>query len=250
MAAETITPTCEVTGLPLSIGPERSREIEAFSVSGAYDRHHAFHPERSDQLKTIAGLALRNSRIQSVRYDLHHHGYHNIFVGSELPENPDDYFRLSILAVAGVVPRSAIKIINKDEYEVVGLTNAQHAGVAERVMPDSTKEISRFYTQYAVEKGFDWLLGESTIDALLDRRTPYKQRREIASNLVREILGETIKELNLDKAHREYKQEGLIAAQRPHTFAWTAKRLVRIHHLDYFRELVGRQAGYLQTGVA
>src|SRR5437868_1010472 len=91
------------TGLPLPIAPVEFARLPG--PGGHSNWHHHYHPAKSPILQTPAGVAVRNCRIQFVPRDVHQR-YHDLFAGPPLPGSNEEAFRTTVLAVAGVVPRS------------------------------------------------------------------------------------------------------------------------------------------------
>lgn len=241
MAAEILTPTCEVTGLPLPILPPEPRDFGALLVSRPPDRHHHFHPAKDPILTTVGGKAVRNCRIQKVNFDLHHRAYHGTFAGPELPVDEDDMFRISIMAAAGVVPRQALKIHELNDWEVAWMNDKQHRQISRSIDVDQPNVLARFFSHYAVKQGIENVIDERCIDEFLDSNTKRARRHEIARLMVREALGISISSLNLAQQHKELKERGLIAQAKPKTFQWVATKLVRMKHIDYFSQLAHEQ---------
>jgi hypothetical protein len=238
VAAKVITPSCELTGLPLPIKPLEPRESGVLSIPGAPDEHHHFHPEKSPTLLTAGGLAVRNSRVQKVGYALHHYGYHNTFVGPELPSNEDEQFKISVLAAAGVVPRRAIKIYEENEWEIVNLDNREHQQISKRISVDWRKPLSKFYAEYISDQQLEDQIDKKIIDKFLNYHSSPELKRRLASDILSEVLGNKILSLDLAESHRELKNEGLIATKKAKTFFSVAKSIVRHRHMQYFEELL------------
>lgn len=236
MSAEVLTPVCEVTGLPLPIFPKEPRFIEALYINEPYEAHHHFHPRREPALMSIGGKAVRNSRIQIVNHNLHT-DYHQTFIGPELPINEDEIFRLTVLAAAGVVPRQALKIDKKGEWQEVELDNKTHQAVSKTIKVDQTNTLARFLAGYAVAQGIDKFVDEIRIEQFLDSRTAKDIKYEISRLMLGETLGYSIAALDLEDQHQRLKEQGLITAAKPDTFYSVAKKIIRMKHLDYFSNL-------------
>ncbi|GAC1390632.1 MAG: hypothetical protein NVSMB46_00770 [Candidatus Saccharimonadales bacterium] len=127
MAADLITPVDHIAGLPLPIIPyQYNLPLNNPEIA---DPHHAFHPERAAELKTVAGLALRNSRLQITA--IHHHNfgeraYHRFFKGPILPTNEQEIFARCVLACAGIIPHTGIDL-RTEEPVVRPLSKAQYS---------------------------------------------------------------------------------------------------------------------------
>lgn len=109
MAIELVTPTDEMSGLPLAIAPK----CEWLPMHNAQiaDEHHGWHRKSAPLLNTLAGLALRNSWLQLIERDLHNEGpfrYHKHFSGPSLSIDEVDIFSRITLACAGFIPDHVI----------------------------------------------------------------------------------------------------------------------------------------------
>ncbi|MDB5186233.1 MAG: hypothetical protein JWL85_756 [Candidatus Saccharibacteria bacterium] len=111
MSAELITPVDELTGIPLPIAPKCDwLPLDRPEIA---DVHHSYHPKQHPLLKTVAGLALRNSRLQILERELHNAGplrYHQYFEGPELARDDADVFSRCVLACAGYIPDEVIDL--------------------------------------------------------------------------------------------------------------------------------------------
>ncbi len=125
MAAELITPTDELTGLPLPI-----LLPETFDLNKT-NWHHLVHPEASPQLKSMGGWAIRNCLLQVVPEELHNmsaEGYHQLFKGPPLPgpEDANKHFMWCVLTCAGYLPDAAIDMRSKDPTKPVKLSESEY----------------------------------------------------------------------------------------------------------------------------
>lgn len=236
MAAEFTTPVCEVTGIPLPILPAQPRFDGAVLAPKSYDIHHVWHPKRDVIAMGAGGLALRRSRVQRTDWHLHHDGYHDVFDGPKLPTEEDELFRLTVLSAAGVVPRQAIDLCRRGDYKIVELDDDNHEKILNRIGIERRKPISRFFAEYAQKQDITEVIGDSEINEFLDQRTNGARRRELASIMLSGALELSVDNLGLTNYHVELKKQGLITAEKPKTFRWVAKHIVRLGHLDYFKD--------------
>lgn len=161
MAAELITPMDELSGLPLPIAP--GEEYLPADDPSVADWHHEYHPASHPDLKTVGGMALRNSRLQLVDLNYHNHSpksYHRFYEGPEIPTDPHEQFRLCVLACAGYVPEQGIDL-SSGEPQIVDLTPRQKAqlgqmdpddGLTLREIKYRYDPIRDFFTEYALEQ--------------------------------------------------------------------------------------------------
>lgn len=113
MAAELLTPTDELTGMPLSMAPPLIQLPR--SNPDVANWHHLWHPHSAPELQSLGGQALRNSRVQLVPIHDHNMGgdtYHTAYAGPPLPvaDDTDKQFGLCVLACAGYVPNEVIDL--------------------------------------------------------------------------------------------------------------------------------------------
>ncbi|MGI9028001.1 MAG: hypothetical protein ACR2FM_04145 [Candidatus Saccharimonadales bacterium] len=229
------TPMCEVTGLPLPIfHKEPPTNGAPFSFQKNY--HHHFHPERSPALQTVAGLAVRGSRVQHISYALHTN-YHNLFTGPELPENEDDAFRIAVLSASGVVPRSAIDVSKPRQWREVRLNNYDHSFLSRPkiIGVDKPGNLALFLAEYAAKQDIQGSLDNIIIDEFLNRNTPKVRKQELARMMLTEALNLSLEELN--QTYAGFKKEGYLRS-RSETFRAVAKRLIRCHSLGHYSKAV------------
>lgn len=230
MAEKLPTPICEVSGLPLPVLPIEPREIGALSMKP--NRHHHWHPERSNELQNLAGLAVRKSRVQLLQPKVHD-AYHNMYLGPELPTNEGLAFRLGILAAAGVVPRRALDI--REAGKTVGLTPAAHARIASTVQIEHTRPLAEFFAAYCAKQDISKLL----VEQLLDPETSPELQNQIARDLLGSSLTASLD--GLLEEHRIMRKEGALAIPKPPTLYAVARRLVRKHSLGTFTSHLERR---------
>ena len=143
MAAELVTPTDELTGMPLSLAPPlewlpRDRPDIA-------NWHHWWHPSSAPALQTLGGQALRNSRVQLVPVGDHNMGsetYHHYYMGPNLPgaDDADTQFKLCVLACAGYVPDRVIDLHAEDEPTSRLMTAEERCAFNATPMPQTVGE--------------------------------------------------------------------------------------------------------------
>ncbi|HSH18252.1 MAG TPA: hypothetical protein VK978_02620 [Candidatus Saccharimonadales bacterium] len=118
MAAELITPTDELSGLPLPLLP--SDEVLPTNNGEVANWHHHFHPKTHPIITgTLGGRALRSARIQLVDTNQHNYSenaYHRFFAGPPIPESRDAQFGLCVLSCAGYVPEKAIEVADGEPH--------------------------------------------------------------------------------------------------------------------------------------
>lgn len=117
MAALLQTPVDPLSQLPLAIAPNP----EWLPIRRSLDltEHHAFHPKSHPVLHTLAGQALRNSRIQIVEAGLHNDGpqsYHAHFAGPEIPTSEADIFVRCVATASGAVSEEVIDLSRGEPF--------------------------------------------------------------------------------------------------------------------------------------
>ena len=204
------TPMCEATGLPLPIVGGDIRLNSFKNIDSNW--HHSFHKQRRPELLTMAGLALRNSRIQLVNRGLHI-VYHQIFEdGPDLSDLDDDKaFRLSVLAAAGVVPRQAVELNSDGTYKIINLDDRQHASLSDpRTMRvDDPARLATFFAYYTARQEVPELLEEGYISEFL-RPPAVLLPGEFDGKTPKHVKGEAIRRRRVEEARWKKELGGYI----------------------------------------
>lgn len=130
MAAEIVSPTDELTGMPLALAPRL--EPLPDNEPAIANWHHWWHPRTAPELQTLGGKALRHSRVQLVPVGDHNIGtatYHHYYEGPPLPgaNDTDAQFRLCVLSAAGYIPHNVIDLHAEGVPTVRRMTDAERA---------------------------------------------------------------------------------------------------------------------------
>lgn len=171
------------------------------------DYHHHFHPRNDERLRG-AGIALRYSRGQIIHRTLHNR-YHALFLGPPIPEEDSAVYRLSVLACAGVVPRQAIDLSQKGQFETVDiprdiyvqLTSHKSIGIEKAHKYDGNmhvrKTLGRFFAMYAVRQHIcsSPKVSQKVIEEFIDEATSPERKKELGNFILKEALGYTVDEL-------------------------------------------------------
>lgn len=241
------TPTCEATGLPLPILPV---DPEQRDLSLPTDFHHHFHPQRSVELsrKSLGGRALRYSRGQTIERYLHDR-YHDFFSGPELPQNPNEHFRLSVLACAGVVPRQAIDLSTYGEYKIVDLSLEQFDDLAGQTSIHTEaefhpkngekrrQEIGKFFAAYALRQDLRTVISDKfIIEQFLDPKTSTEQKAKLGTSILNEASNAAVDDLV--PIHKELRRRGYVARHK----ANKVRKIIgsfftRDYYPDYFPQI-------------
>lgn len=194
MAAERITPVDELTGLPLSIVPTR-KKVPSRNPNVA-DWHHHFHPKEDPRLKTVGGLALRNSRLQLVFRTFHNEGphrYHRFFDGPPIPQDEATQFGMCVLACAGYIPENGIDL--RGDVPVVKRLTEEQRSILATPNIDKNQEfdyhhfrygyepIRSFFIKYTLDQDLTSVVPESSIDEFLYTRDT-ERRKEKGSTIL------------------------------------------------------------------
>lgn len=174
MAAELATPVDEYSGLPYAIAPG-CKSLPKNNPNKA-DRHHAFHPRRSPELQTVAGLALRNCRLQLVERDLHNEGpfrYHKFFYGQmDLPTDESDIFARCIMGVSGYTPDRVIDLRTGEPFdrpitprEAKFLRKRSQDKLGYKYITYNIDPIRKFFSEYVLKQNLSHL--DDDIDEFL-----------------------------------------------------------------------------------
>jgi hypothetical protein len=209
-----VTPSDELTGLPLSI---YTRRPDFFNHPRNF--HHHFHPSNSPDLQGYYdGKAVRYSRGQDIQMYLHDR-YHDIFHGPPLPETRRDKFVATVLSLSGVVPREAIDLYTPGEAQIVGLTKGEHRFISgskrmhlelDRRSTKKSKQherIGRFFADYIVEQALEDVISYETIDKFLHGKDE-KERRQLGRTLLETAVDSSVAELV--PIHEQARKEGMV----------------------------------------
>lgn len=219
MAEKILTPSCEVTGLPLPIQPEEPHESEALFFKN-YNYHHHFHPREDPALKSADGRALRYSRGQYLPVALHSR-YHTIFAGPQLPEGEQEVFKTIVLACAGVIPRQAVNAysgevvdLSSREYEYLSQPDVTYIeGAFNRISVKNARKprnrLGAYFASYAVNQDLSGVISEKVIKEFVHKKTSPERRKELGNFILRTAVNESLSEVA--PLHRELKHEGYVA---------------------------------------
>lgn len=211
------TPTCEVTQLPLPILP---------TLTGNEDFHHHFHPAKSPELgalTSLSGRALRYSRGQDVNRTLHNR-YHNIFTGPDIPQTDDERLRLCLLACAGVVPRQALDLSTKGQFEIVDvddetyreLTRPQSIHVEKQfhqfMGARKRQAIGEYFAAQALQLQIDDIVSRKVIKEFLGSKTKPERRMELGNFILKEASIELVRPLA--PLYEDLKTEGYVGNRK------------------------------------
>ncbi len=213
MAGEAITPTDQLTGLPLPILPEEPSKEGSLHFR---DYHHHFHPRLDPLLIGGEGKILRYCRGQTVARYLHDR-YHDIFVGPELPKTESDIFKLSVLSCAGVMPPRAVDLSEPGEYQEVELNEQQFEWLSapsslhiEKGSPKNQfkvrRRIGKYFAGYALKQDVRAEVSDKVIKEFLYRRTSPERRKILGNLILRAALAISVDEVSL--LHRELRRDG------------------------------------------
>lgn len=177
-----ITPTDELTGLPLPIIPPDA-PVES-------DWHHHFHPKKSPVLKqSDGGKALRNARLQRVDYLTHHNGYHSNYEGPPLPESDAGKCALVLMSVAGYMPEFGLRFNAQGEPRIARLTEEMRHRLqtSGEVRVGSLDVIRKFLRGHILSQGIETInVNELTIEEFLTTEN-IERRRLLGHNLLGQL---------------------------------------------------------------
>jgi hypothetical protein len=163
--SEMLTPTDEMTGIPLPIMPRadlppvpvsRQRNVERIA-----DWHHPFHPKAHLVGGTAGSAAVRNCRIQWTLYEDHHDLYHGEYRGPELPILEDQQFRTVVFAAAGYVPEEAIDFGQSGRAirRPLDSLGREQLWTSGQLRVDNKAVVRDFLTGFALQKDFNGVRG-------------------------------------------------------------------------------------------
>ena len=241
MAANIVTPTCEITGLP---HPVLIYDHPDNRASGLTNYDHAFFDRMDPALQDDAGRAVRMSRGQMLPMWLHRLK-HDRLIGPELPQTREEKFIVAAKACSGVVSRWAIDLRRPDDDLLVYMdnetfnyvTDASRMHIEQAHKPKGLihrqRVIGSFFLKYALEQDLghisDSLINEflSTADSL--------RKKEIGNLMLTDAL--SISLAPVLSIHRTLQTEGMV---QPHNnkLMPAVRQIVRKQKLvDYYEPL-------------
>jgi hypothetical protein len=267
--SELSTPYDKLTGMPLPIFVTP----RVLDDAGEYvDFHHHFHPKNhislgfitsndperpskgkdysdmneEEKVLWLEGKAVRNSRVQIVPEYLHGR-YHDLLAGSPLPQTRAEKFTAAVLACAGVMPRRAIDLSKKGDYQEVDLTDRQHrflagskrlhfAGAHEGGEFEAIRRdrIGRFFAEYAIERSAQDLIDDSLIDEFL-HSTDTTARKKLGRSILEMAIDDSV--ASLIPIHEEAGKEGMLRRRRTHLSNVVTRFFIPSKFADYQRPL-------------
>lgn len=174
-----VTPTDELTGLPLPLVP-----LDDFGPEPNW--HHHFHPKKDPALtKGAGGYAVRQCRIQRYAFDLHTGEYHAHFSGPPLPRTIEEKFVTTVMAVAGYMPHEAIDM-RGGRPQIVPLSHDQKRRLqtSGEIKIGAEALIRRFMKDYVLNNGIDAIDASGLAVEEFIVTTDEARRRELGHNLL------------------------------------------------------------------
>lgn len=220
MAAEQITPTDNLSGLPLPVAPRIERiPLRRPDIA---DWHHHFHPREDPRLKTVGGLALRNVRMQLVPREFHNEGpqqYHRFFDGPPIPEDEATQFGMCILACAGYIPDEGIDLMH-GEPKVVVLDHNQRNILRThkqnnfdyRYFRYGYDPIRQFFAKYILNQALEDIIPPTMTDEFL--QTKDKARQIELGHEILMLASSSVTE-GIARTYSQFRQSGRLHEQMP-----------------------------------
>lgn len=194
-------------GMPYAIYPSYTTSARHQTY---VDDDHAFYRRLAPELTTVAGLALRYSRVHVTERWLHDRKHHLFPDGlEEYPRHRQDMFGLVILSCAGYLSRVAMDLSSKNRcnfvtmpdevYEWVRGKNKMHfqtvrsAGIApEGIYPRRTQDkatyfIGKYLTTYARRQNLDHIKDTDYVDEFL-HTSDVMRRFELGKTILDEAV--------------------------------------------------------------
>lgn len=231
MAANLVTPTDELTGLPHAILPI---DISADARDNFEDFHHHYFPRRDPELlprtnlnpnaqpeeynlEDIAAVALRVCRGQLLPRTVHNLG-HRRLLKTDLPTTVDEKYVCVTKACSGIISRVAIDLRRPDDDLLVYMDDVTFQKVAnpkvlcgERAYYDKPANFRRriigsFLLKYAAQQDLSHV-SSIVIDEFLD--TAVERRRiELGNLLLRDALELSLAPVLL--LHDQFRKQGMV----------------------------------------
>jgi hypothetical protein len=214
MAAELLTPTDHLSGMPHPIIPT---ELSGDRYQPGITNHHANHPAwwfRNKEPRTLedyARIAWRLGRMQYTPDIYHNNGpkaYHDFYVGPPRQSDPDTVFVGLTLTTAGYVHDHGIDLSSGEPVErPMEPREVEHLratdGLGLRWFSYDYDAVRRFYERYALERGLGQV-ASAFLHEFIDPATNAERRRylghfilaqavEGASDTVREPYKQALK---------------------------------------------------------
>lgn len=252
MAAYEQAPLDPETGLPpVVLGQAESPEHVNY--------HHHWFPKRhkhleqdfpyvselateSLTLQELGGIAVRMSRGQVMPVEVHVR-FHQRYLGPKLPVTLDEKFRVAVRGCSGVVPRTAVNIVNPYETQFVRLKEEDYRRISDEraVRPEHhyywhhiekrRALLGDFFIRYALSQDLtgapERVVGEflGTHDA--------RKRRELGNFLLISALDASVEPVK--PVHAELRKKGLVMPHAPGVLASVKKQLVP-HRLPRYHD--------------
>lgn len=204
MAVELLAPVCAETGLPLPIAPVEPPQGARLN-SGRWDYHHKWQQSSHPHFQTVPGRVLRLTYGQWV-YRPVHEKFNSRYADLEkYPETERENYRLTVLGIAGVIPRYGINpyalpgegIIELNSKQLEYLSDPRISYIECAWSNDKKSRIvrsiiGRYLADYALSQDLPAMFPEITIERFLDPKTDGRTKKWMANMMINQALGYSV----------------------------------------------------------
>ncbi|MFZ1324358.1 MAG: hypothetical protein WAQ57_04345 [Candidatus Saccharimonadales bacterium] len=219
-----LAPTDEY-GMPYPIHPYEAPRGERRTWS---DDHHSFYQKKARELQGDAGRAVRYSRCLTVARWLHNN-FHEAYPGGTdiLPRTEQDKFAITVLAVAGYMPRQALDVRDPGNPGLVAMSGKtydfvrgrkqmhyetkQNRAIGYRNEDYAARHIGKFFAAYAQKQDLT-SLSQRDIKAFLSSGNT-ERRRRLGMKILREAIEMAVEPV--DPVYGQALEEGLVKKAKP-----------------------------------
>lgn len=212
----------ETTGFPLPLMPLKDAPVVMNRDGTPYhtdpDTHHFFSPRKlfnADQIGP-GGKVVRITRLQQIRR-FHHTAAHKQMEPPPVIESPTEQFRLSLLALSGYIPTTAIDV-RDDGPTLVDLSPSLYQDLRESTMQGFEKShhvaIGRFFLQAITDTSVHTLCDDIREEFL---QTKHETRKSELGNFILKSLSHRAVE-PVNSLYSEAKKAGEIPPNQQSPF--------------------------------
>lgn len=139
--------------LPIATHPLDETLVEPEGLEPVNDLHHA-NFEKRRLIKSLGGLALRNSRVQCVPRSVHKQ-FHRLYREPDTAHDPDEQAEAVIFAAAGYVPEEGVSFDDKGKVRRTRLSREERLGyiASNEIRVQCLEDVKNFLFRHVVRRG-------------------------------------------------------------------------------------------------